>query len=154
MPPSLKVYVHYTLYELDEKPNYIKISKSLNFEGKGYKEKEFSKKPFDKKIVFNGFKCLAWGVGHMCKKRSCQKTCLVVHWNSFLEFLGIFSYKPKYSYKIMYECENSSPPHEISQIGLLTFFSLNFVSSKCYLQKVAPQKSLNPFSFFGNPNRE
>jgi hypothetical protein len=56
MPPSLKVYVHYTLYELDEKPNSIKISKSLNFEGKGYKEKEFSKKPFDKTIVFNGFK--------------------------------------------------------------------------------------------------
>jgi hypothetical protein len=26
----------------------------------------------------------------MCKKKSCQKTCLVVHWNSFLEFLGTF----------------------------------------------------------------
>jgi hypothetical protein len=34
-----------------------------------------------------GSKCLAWGVGHMCKEKSCQKTCLVVHWNSFLEFL-------------------------------------------------------------------
>jgi hypothetical protein len=30
-----------SLYELDEKPNYTKISKSLTFEGKGYKEKDF-----------------------------------------------------------------------------------------------------------------
>jgi hypothetical protein len=26
----------------------------------------------------------------------------------------IFGYKQKYSYTIMYECENSSPPHELS----------------------------------------
>jgi hypothetical protein len=29
------------LDELDEKPNYTKISKFLNFEGKGCKEKDF-----------------------------------------------------------------------------------------------------------------
>jgi hypothetical protein len=26
----------------------------------------------------------------------------------------VFGYKPKYSYTIMYECENSPPPHESS----------------------------------------
>ncbi len=48
MAPSMKVY------ELDEKPNYIKISKSLKFEGKGYMEKDLKKKPFDKKS------CVQW----------------------------------------------------------------------------------------------
>ncbi len=31
------------------------------------------------------------------------------------------------------------------------FFSFKFVSSKCYLQKVTPQKSWSPFSPFWNP---
>ncbi len=31
MPPSLKVYVHYTLYEFDEKQNYIKKFKVFKF---------------------------------------------------------------------------------------------------------------------------
>jgi hypothetical protein len=30
-----------SLYEIDEKSNYTKISKYLKFEGKGCKEKEF-----------------------------------------------------------------------------------------------------------------
>jgi len=38
MPPSLKVYVHYMNLM---NPNYTKNSKSLIFEGKGYKEKDF-----------------------------------------------------------------------------------------------------------------
>ncbi len=33
-------------------------------------------------------------------------------------------------------------------------FSLKFISDKFYLQKVTPQKSWNPFSFFWNPNHE
>jgi hypothetical protein len=28
--------------------------------------------------------------------------------------LCIFGYKPQYSYTIMYECENSPSPHELS----------------------------------------
>jgi hypothetical protein len=28
----------------------------------------------------------------MCKNKSCQKTCLFVHLNFFLEFLGIFAF--------------------------------------------------------------
>jgi len=45
-----------SLNELDEKPNHIKISKSWNFEGKHYKAKYSFFLPFDKKIMFNGFK--------------------------------------------------------------------------------------------------
>jgi hypothetical protein len=68
-----------------------------------------------KELCSMGSKCLAWSASHMCRKKSCQKTCLVVHWNVFL-FLGnfcVFGYKPKYSYTIMYECENSPLPHEL-----------------------------------------
>ncbi len=81
-----------SLYELDEKPNYTKNSKYLKFEGEGWNEKRFLKKLFDKKIVFNGFKMSNWGASHMCKKKSYQKTCLVDHSNSFLEFLGIYAF--------------------------------------------------------------
>jgi hypothetical protein len=45
MPPS---EITCSLDELDEKPNHIKVSKSLNFEGKGYKAKDSFFKPFDK----------------------------------------------------------------------------------------------------------
>ncbi len=31
----------------------------------------------------------------------------------FLKNLCVSGYKPKYSYTIMYECENSPPPHEL-----------------------------------------
>jgi hypothetical protein len=41
---------------LDKKPNHTKNSKFSNFEGKGYKAKDSFFKPFDKKIMFNGFK--------------------------------------------------------------------------------------------------
>jgi hypothetical protein len=45
-----------------------------------------------------------------------------------LEISGYFdisSHKPQHSYTIMYECENSSLPHELFKIGLFIFFSLN-----------------------------
>jgi hypothetical protein len=45
-----------------------------------------------------------------------------------LKFYGIFyisSYKPKYSYTIMNECENSPHSHELSWIGPINFFHLN-----------------------------
>jgi len=123
-----------SLYELDEKPNYTKISKSLKFEGKGCKEKDpFFLTIWQKKCSM-GSKCLAWGVGHMCKEKSCQKTCLVVHWNSFLEFLKKITFlvvnqnihtqlhlnvKTHHQHMNYFKLENS-------------IFSLN-VSSKCNL---------------------
>jgi len=33
----------------------------------------------------------------------------------------VFACKPKYSCTIMYECEKSQPPHELSYIGLFNF---------------------------------
>ncbi len=38
------------VYELDEKSNYTKISKSLNFEGTGCMEKDFLKNHLIKKL--------------------------------------------------------------------------------------------------------
>ncbi len=49
-----------SLDELDEKPNQTKISKFWNFEGNGYKAKDSFLKPFDKKIMFNGFKMFSF----------------------------------------------------------------------------------------------
>ncbi len=74
-----------------------------------------------------GSKCLALNVGHMCMKYSCQKTCLVVHWNSFWDFLGFFAFMAlkNNSYTIMYECEKSPLTHELSYIGLFNFSHLN-----------------------------
>jgi hypothetical protein len=47
------------LYELDKKPNYIKISRSLKFERKGYEEKDFFKNHLTKELYSMGSKCLA-----------------------------------------------------------------------------------------------
>jgi hypothetical protein len=46
----------------------------------------------------------------MCKNILAKKHV----WLSIETHFGIFGYKPKYSYTIIYECENSSPPHELS----------------------------------------
>jgi hypothetical protein len=76
-----------------------------------------------------GSNFLALGVSQMCEKKSCEKTCLVVHWNPFWEFLGdfyIFNYKKIYWYTIMYACEKESLSHELSWIGLFNFSHLNF----------------------------
>jgi hypothetical protein len=54
--------------ELDEKSNHIKIAKFSNFERKRYKGRDSNFKPFGKKIMFIGFKCIALGACHMCRK--------------------------------------------------------------------------------------
>jgi len=115
MPPSIKIHVHWM--NLKKKPNHTKISKSWNFGGKGCKVKDSFFKPFDKKLCSMGSKCLALSVIHMCKKYSCQKNMFGCPLKLILRFSGIFcifGYKPKYSYTIMYECENSPPSHELS----------------------------------------
>jgi len=68
------------LHEFDQN-QIIQNFKVLNLKKKGYKAKDSFSKPFDKKLCSMGSKCLAIDVGHMCMKYSCQKTCLVVHWN-------------------------------------------------------------------------
>jgi hypothetical protein len=49
------------LDELDEKPDHTKISKPSKFEKKGCKAKDSFFKPFDKKIMSNGFKMSSFG---------------------------------------------------------------------------------------------
>jgi hypothetical protein len=50
----------------------------------------------------------------------------------------------------MYACENLSLSHELLNLKYSNFL-IKFVSSKCYMQKVALQKSSGPFFFFWNP---
>jgi hypothetical protein len=52
-----------------------------------------------------------------------------------LRYFGIFcvsGYKPKYSYTIMYECENSPPSHELdySIFSHLNLFQINVIYKK------------------------
>jgi hypothetical protein len=82
---------------------------------KGYKEKDSFKKRFDKKIMFNGFKMFTFS----CKSHV-QEIILLNMFGCPLKFiLGIsrnfwvFSYKSKYLNPIMYERENSPPPHKL-----------------------------------------
>jgi hypothetical protein len=60
---------------LDEKPNNTKISKSWNFDIKGYKPKDLFFYHFNlaKKLCSMSLKCLALGAGDMCRNWSCQK---------------------------------------------------------------------------------
>jgi hypothetical protein len=44
----------------------------------------------------------------------------------FSKSFYISSIKPKYSYTIMYECEKSPLTHELSYIGLVSFFHFSF----------------------------
>jgi hypothetical protein len=81
--------------------------------------------------------CLPWGASHMCKKKSCQKTCLVVHWNFFLEFLGIFVFLVINKNIHTKLCMNVKTHHcHMNYLNwTIQYLSLKFVSSKCYLQK-------------------
>jgi hypothetical protein len=110
---SMKVYVQYMN---SMKTKLYKNFKIFKFWRKGLQGKGILKNHLIKKKLFNGFKMSSLKCNHMCKKTFCQKTCLVIHWNLFLEFLDfcIFGYKSKYSYTIMYECENSPLPHKLS----------------------------------------
>jgi hypothetical protein len=56
MPFSMKIHVH-----------WMNLMKNQIIK-RGFKTKDSFFKPFDKKIIFNGLKCLTLGVNHMCKK--------------------------------------------------------------------------------------
>jgi len=109
-----------------------------------------------KKLCSMGSKCLVLDVSHMCRRLMCQKTCLVVHWNSFWEFFGIFyifSIKLKYLYTIMYDCEKSSLTHELSYIGLFKFSYLSLFYVMFFVKNNS-KKSVSPFFLFWYPNCE
>jgi hypothetical protein len=85
---------------LDEKPNHMKNSKSSNFEGKGCKAKESFKKPFDKKIVFNGFKMFSFRCKSHVQEIILPKNMFGCTLKLILGFYGIFcihGIKLKYS---------------------------------------------------------
>ncbi len=109
------------------KPNHTRISKSWNFERKGRKAKDSFYEPFDKRIMFNGFKMSSFRCRSHVHEILLPKKMFGWPLKLILGFLGIFyifGIKPKYSYKIMYKCEESPLPHE-SYIGPLNFLHLS-----------------------------
>jgi hypothetical protein len=114
--------------DANEKPNHSKISKSWNFEWKGYKAKDSFLKPFDKKIMFNGFKMSSFRCKLHVKEINMPKNMFGCPLKPILGFFGIFcisSIKLKYSYTIMYDCEKWTLTHELSYIGIFNFFHLS-----------------------------
>jgi hypothetical protein len=64
-----------------------------------------------------------------------------------LGFYGIFciyGIQPKYSSKIMYECEKSPLTHQLSYIGLFNFSYLSLFHVNV-IEKNSSKKSLSPF---------
>ncbi len=125
MPPSMFTC---SLDELDEKINHTKISKSWNFEGKACKAKDSFFKPFHKKIMFDGFKMFSFRCKSHVQEIILLKNMFGCPLKLILGFFGIFcisSIKLKYSYTIMYECEQSPLTHELSYIGLFNFSHLS-----------------------------
>jgi hypothetical protein len=113
------------LDEFDEKPNHSKFSK---FEEKGYKAKDSFFKPFDKTIMFNGFKMSSFKCKSLVKEIIMPKNMFGCPLKLILGFFRIFcisGIKLKYSYTIMYDCEKSQLTHELSYIGLFNFSHLN-----------------------------
>jgi hypothetical protein len=113
------------LDEFDEKPNHSKFSK---FEEKGYKAKDSFFKPFDKTIMFNGFKMSSFKCRSLVKEIIMPKNMFGCPLKLILGFFRIFcisGIKLKYSYTIMYDCEKSQLTHELSYIGLFNFSHLN-----------------------------
>jgi hypothetical protein len=79
-------------------------------------------------------KYLTLGSGHYVRNNLAKKhvwLSIEIHFGIFY----IFGYKPKYSYQIMYECENAPLSHELYKIGLinfphLIFFQINVICKK------------------------
>ncbi len=115
-----------SLDELDEKRNHSKISKFWNFERKGYKGKDSFKKPFDKKIMFNGFKMSSFRCRSHVNEINMPKNmfgCLLKFILGFSRIFYISSIKLKYSYTIMYDCEKLPLTRDLSYIRLFNFIT-------------------------------
>jgi len=143
MPFSMKVYVHYM--------NLMKTKLYKNFKvfklwRKGLQRKRIIfKNHLSKKLCSRGSKCLVWGACHMCKKKSCQKTCLVVHWNSFLNFLRIYVFRAINQNIHTQLCMNVKTHHHHMNYFKLDYLNLFQVNVIC---KKWPHKSpwiLSPF---------
>jgi hypothetical protein len=114
MPLFMKVHVHWMNLM---KNQLYKLSKFWNFERKGYKENDSFFLPFNKKILFNRFKLSSLKCKSYVEEITLPKNMFGFPLKLTLRIFRNFyvsSYKPTYSYTVMYECENSPPPHELS----------------------------------------
>ncbi len=136
MPPFMKVHVHWVNF--DEKPNHTKISKFWNFKRKGCKAKDSFFWPFGKNIMFNGFKMSSFRCKSYVKEIILLKNifgCLLkLILGIFLDFLHFWQQTKIliHNYICMW---NITIVTWIILNWITQFFSLKFVSSKCYLQK-------------------
>jgi hypothetical protein len=104
-----------------------------------------------------GSKCLAWSGCHMCKKTFCPKTVwlsIEIHfWNfwNFWEFLHCWLWTKIFIHNYVWMWKLTIATWIILN-WTIQFFSLKFVSNKCYLQKNSPIKVLKSFFLFlGTP---
>jgi hypothetical protein len=111
-PLFMKVHVHWMNWmknQIIQKCQSLEILKERDA-----RQRIHFKNHLIEKLCSMGSECLTLSVAHRCKKSSCQKTCLVVSILGFCGILYVSNYKPKYWYRIMYECENSPLSHELS----------------------------------------
>jgi hypothetical protein len=102
--------------------------KVLKLWRKGCKAKNSFFRPFNKKIMFNGFKMSSFRCRSQVQKIILPKNmfyCPLKLILRFFEIFYIFDIKPKYLYTIIYEYEKSPLTHELSYIGLFNFFHLS-----------------------------
>ncbi len=64
--------------------------------------------------MFSGFKMFNFKCKSHVQEIILRKNMFGSPLKSILGFSMFFNYKPKYSYTIMYECENSPSSHELS----------------------------------------
>ncbi len=107
--------------------------------------------------MFNGFKMSSFRCKSHVQEIILRKNMFGCPLKLILGFLGIFyvfSYKPKYSYTIMYECENSPLSHELFQIELFNFSHLNLFQINVFVKSSLTKILKFFFVFFGYPNHE
>jgi hypothetical protein len=89
-----------------------------------------------------------------CARNNLAKKMFGCPLKLILEFLGVFTFFVINQNIYTQLCMNVKTHHHqiyYFKLDYIIFFTSKFVSNKCYLQKVAQQKSWNPFSFFWNP---
>ncbi len=106
------------------------------------------------KIMFNGFKMSNFRCKSHVQEIILPNKCLVVCRNSYYNFLGFFTFLVINQNIYTQLCMNVKTHHHqmyYFKLEYKNFVTSKFVSNKCYLQKITPQKSWNPFPFFLEP---
>jgi hypothetical protein len=98
------------LDELDEKPSHTKIQSLEILEERVVMQRIQIFNHLTKTIMFDGFKTFSFKCKSHVQEIILPKNMFGYPLKLILKFYGIFyvyGYKPKYSYTLMYECENS-----------------------------------------------